>query len=1233
MATSCSKYVPSIREVRKRASRGEKILGQLFPSRGSGFPGGWSQDRLEQVFHLRNWTAIAIDAICSLVAQLVPNIAYVSDGTLKEGKHRHQEKWLDHDRNGIGQGNGYLQLAPAHTGNGSLYRNIGASKHNGWDVSVTLEKEYQNLPYVPANPNVFQFGGYQRKALSQVKPHEEVEPVEYDHPARRLIENPNPWDTWFDFSYERQMFLELCGVNYTWAVPNDYGIPCELWCIPAHWVWPRTGGAKYVPPDNPHADELVQYYEVRPWGGMGSAGIIKIPPNEIIMEYWKSPINKIDGYSKLSAQAMAIDLEESIEKCNWSQMQNQALPTSFIELPPDFEDPDDARAKRLQARFMDHLQGEYNTGKPFVGSAGMKMTPLSFSPEQMMYGQTKEAIRDQILSAFRVPGAAVGLVKDLTYGSVLATLASFCLDNKTECLTIDGWKKYHELTEDTKVACYDKDKDSIVYRNPSRIISFRHQGPMHRWEGNSLDILATPDHRMLIESNGIWKVKRMREISQGGNYRIRTAAGAMCNAPAKIGVDRYRKMRKIKGDRGRFVKTKLPKKPVGTHQIDSDVWLKFLGYYVSEGSLPNVGKKARRVTISQAYGSPAFKEIERTLRAMPYKWKTYDSNTGRVCHWYVADQGLREHLARHCGKGSRNKKLPRYVMGWPSASLRILLDAAVAGDGKVDRVKVGKKLLKMRYNTVSKQLADDIQEIGVKCGLRISMRMQPGHGKWSDMYSVLLHEDNEKVVAGANRSIVDYDGIVWCVTVPTGFFVVRRNNCAHITGNCQGAIDPRLTMLGQKWTKDLMSKFQRGDRFRDNKRMIRLWYDSCVPHDPQQINADISQDYQCQAISPNEIRALRGRKPWPYGGDNPMAQGPGGLQPLPWNKKEELDKDVADLLGYYHQHASGQQAQQEAQQQAQQQQQGQQGGMGQGMGLQPGQSLEEMAEPGQEGQPQDMSAGIAEPNGPPTKQLRNWVHKDQDDKCWICGRAFRNGKKYLVRVKGESTTVFVGPDCYKKVMESGSKGYAGPLGGGRCVPKSLDNKPKVIVIQKSESGPKTAAIDFDGTILEYNGWHGENDFGKVRPGCIEALSELKRQGWRIIIFTTRGNTDGVSEYLEANGVPFDHVNENPDQPAGSSGKVIADVYVDDRAVNAETDWSTILRNVLGRTYKAKKQVSKKTGPFKYQNTQIDLPGDLGVAARRWVSGHIPEEALLQVEEQSHLTVRYGLKETTNGKAK
>ena len=37
------------RYVRKRASVGERVIGSLWPSRGYGYPGAWTNDRIEMV--------------------------------------------------------------------------------------------------------------------------------------------------------------------------------------------------------------------------------------------------------------------------------------------------------------------------------------------------------------------------------------------------------------------------------------------------------------------------------------------------------------------------------------------------------------------------------------------------------------------------------------------------------------------------------------------------------------------------------------------------------------------------------------------------------------------------------------------------------------------------------------------------------------------------------------------------------------------------------------------------------------------------------------------------------------------------------------------------------------------------------------------------------------------------------------------------------------------------------
>lgn len=377
---SALRNLAGLRQKRSTASRGERVFGALFPNRGVGWGGSWASDRSEQVQHMKNWTYVAIDTIATLLAQVIPNFAYVSYEHLTERKKSMSEaEWI-----------------------------------------------YQRNRQFSFSGQTFHSPGYKAKALSVVKPHEELEPLEPDHLCRRIIENPNPVDTSFDMFYELDMFMELTGVGYLWAVPNGFGLPCELWVIPSHWVWPRTGGGKYVDPNYPYADHLIQYYEVRPWGGMGSAGILKFPPNEVISFPWKSPLNKIDGYSKLSAIAQWIDSEESIGKSRFSQFNNMAMPSCWIEMGEGYDDPDDDKIARIEAKFMAKYVGEYNTAKPFFGPAGSKLTPLSFNPEQMMYVSSEESIRDSILSAFRVPGAAVGLVKDMTYGSLLATLAQLC---------------------------------------------------------------------------------------------------------------------------------------------------------------------------------------------------------------------------------------------------------------------------------------------------------------------------------------------------------------------------------------------------------------------------------------------------------------------------------------------------------------------------------------------------------------------------------------------------------------------------------------------------------------------------------------------------------------------------------------------------------------------------------------------------------------------------------------
>ena len=111
---------------------------------------------------------------------------------------------------------------------------------------------------------------------------------------------------------------------------------------------------------------------------------------------------------------------------------------------------------------------------------------------------------------------------------------------------------------------------------------------------------------------------------------------------------------------------------------------------------------------------------------------------------------------------------------------------------------------------------------------------------------------------------------------------------------------------------------------------------------------------------------------------------------------------------------------------------------------------------------------------------------------------------------------------------------------------------------------KTICIDFDGVIHDYSkGWQGIDVFDRVLPGASEGTHELHDAGWTVIIFTTRNDTPALRAFLQENDIYFDYINYNPRQPKGSDhGKVIANVYLDDRGVCFMGDWKSSVSQIL-----------------------------------------------------------------------
>jgi hydroxymethylpyrimidine pyrophosphatase-like HAD family hydrolase len=110
---------------------------------------------------------------------------------------------------------------------------------------------------------------------------------------------------------------------------------------------------------------------------------------------------------------------------------------------------------------------------------------------------------------------------------------------------------------------------------------------------------------------------------------------------------------------------------------------------------------------------------------------------------------------------------------------------------------------------------------------------------------------------------------------------------------------------------------------------------------------------------------------------------------------------------------------------------------------------------------------------------------------------------------------------------------------------------------------KIICVDLDGTIAHYDNWKGESHFGEPLPNVSKILSALKLDNWIIIIYTTRANKELVKGYLQNNNIPFDFINENPYQPENAKGgKLYADIYIDDKAIQFTGDWEEIYKKTI-----------------------------------------------------------------------
>lgn len=115
---------------------------------------------------------------------------------------------------------------------------------------------------------------------------------------------------------------------------------------------------------------------------------------------------------------------------------------------------------------------------------------------------------------------------------------------------------------------------------------------------------------------------------------------------------------------------------------------------------------------------------------------------------------------------------------------------------------------------------------------------------------------------------------------------------------------------------------------------------------------------------------------------------------------------------------------------------------------------------------------------------------------------------------------------------------------------------------------KTIGVDFDDTIVRLGSWNGKKHVGRLKEEDKpkKMIRLLKDTGFNIMIYTCRSYHKPVKKLLERENIPYDWINENPNQPkTASPKKLFAWRYIDDRGA-CYVDFPTAVVNILKDAY-------------------------------------------------------------------
>lgn len=214
----------------------------------------------------------------------------------------------------------------------------------------------------------------------------------------QLFNRPNPLQTWWQWIYKQQVYLDLTGDCYFLKDRTGMGRIDKLWILLPDKIT-ITLSAEGVPT---FLHNL----------GLGQRDTFEA--DQIGHGLYPDPQSEIYGVSPLQAATEAVNVHRAIHESQDKTFSQGADPSLLITADQELGAE---QIERIRTQLKAKYEGSGNAGKSLLLGGGLKATPWRMSPKEMNYLESGKMNREELLGVYGVSEAILGILENANRAS------------------------------------------------------------------------------------------------------------------------------------------------------------------------------------------------------------------------------------------------------------------------------------------------------------------------------------------------------------------------------------------------------------------------------------------------------------------------------------------------------------------------------------------------------------------------------------------------------------------------------------------------------------------------------------------------------------------------------------------------------------------------------------------------------------------------------------------------